>query len=47
MNFFQVSLMNLRKKTKRKTGKIKELDQTIDILKEKNKSLTSNVDELG
>ena len=37
--------MNLTEKTKRKTKKIKELEETIDILTEKKKSLTSDVDE--
>ena len=32
--------MNLREKTKRKMKKIKELEETIDNLTEKNKSLT-------
>ena len=45
LEFFQIGLMNLKKKTKRKQ-KIKELKETINTLTEKNKSLTSDVDEL-
>ena len=45
LEFFQIGLMNSKKKTKRKQ-KIKELKETINTLTEKNKSLTSDVDEL-
>ena len=41
LEFFQIGLMNSKKKTKRKQ-KIKELKETINTLTEKNKSLTSD-----
>ena len=36
----------LGRENKKKNEKIKELEETVDILKEKNKSLRSDVDEL-
>ena len=45
LEFFSNKFDELERENK-KNKKIKELEETIDILTEKNKSLTSNVDEL-
>ena len=46
LEFFSNKFDELERENKKKNEKIKELEETIDILTEKNKSLTSDVDEL-
>ena len=46
LEFFSNKFDELERENKKKNEKIKELDETTDILAEKNKSLTSDVDEL-
>ena len=46
LEFFSNKFDELERENKKKNAKIKELEETIDILTEKNKSLTSDVDEL-
>ena len=45
LEFFSNRIDELKRENKKKNEKIKELEETIDILTEKNKSLTSDVDE--
>ena len=46
LEFFSNKFDELERENKKKNEKIKKLEETIDILTEKNKSLTSDVDEL-
>ena len=46
LEFFSNKFDELKKENKKKNEKIKELEEAIDVLIEKNKSLTSDVDEL-
>ena len=46
LEFFSNKFDKFERENKKKNEKIKELEETIDILTEKNKSLTSDVDEL-
>ena len=46
LEFFSNKFDELERENKKKNEKIKELEETIDILTEKNKSLTNEVDEL-
>ena len=46
LEFFSNKFDEHERENKKKNEKIKELEETIDILTEKNKSLTSDVDEL-
>ena len=46
LEFFSNKFDELERENKKKNEKIKELEETTDILAEKNKSLTSDVDEL-
>ena len=46
LEFFPNKFDELERENKMKNEKIKELEETIDILTEKNKSLTSDVNEL-
>ena len=46
LEFFFNKFDELERENKKKNEKIKELEEKIDILTEKNKSLTSDVDEL-
>ena len=46
LEFFSNKFDELERENKKKNEKIKELEETSDILTEKNKSLTNEVDEL-
>ena len=46
LEFFSNKFDELKKENKKKNEKIKEVEEAIDVLIEKNKSLTSDVDEL-